>query len=92
MKFLKSSLLSLILVTSLSATTHEKVTPYPVSITNPVLSEMLDRTAFKCEGKRTCGQMDSCKEAYFYLKTCGLKRLDKDKDGIPCESICGNGR
>lgn len=32
--------------------------------------------------------MSSCKEAIFYLKECGLYKLDKDKDGIPCESIC----
>ena len=43
---------------------------------------------FKCEAKKTCKQMSSCKEAYFYLKECGLSKLDRDKDGIPCESIC----
>ena len=32
--------------------------------------------------------MTSCEEAKFYLKTCGLKRLDKDRDGIPCEKLC----
>jgi hypothetical protein len=26
----------------------------------------------------------------FYLNVCGLKRLDSDWDGIPCEAICGN--
>lgn len=44
---------------------------------------------YSCGGKRVCGQMNSCDEAYFYLKECGLGRLDRDKDGIPCESICG---
>lgn len=37
---------------------------------------------FKCEGKKTC------KEAMFYLRECGVSRLDRDKDGIPCETIC----
>ncbi|WP_083455615.1 excalibur calcium-binding domain-containing protein [Sphingopyxis sp. 113P3] len=32
--------------------------------------------------------MNSCEEAYFYLNQCGLHRLDRDDDGIPCESIC----
>lgn len=41
-----------------------------------------------CAGKRTCGQMANCKEAYFYLNTCGVGGLDRDKDGIPCETIC----
>ena len=43
---------------------------------------------FKCEGKKYCKEMSSCKEAMFYLKQCGVSRLDRDKDGIPCETIC----
>lgn len=43
---------------------------------------------FSCAGKRTCGQMDSCEEATFYLKTCGLHRLDGNRDGIACNSLC----
>lgn len=41
-----------------------------------------------CVVKRTCKQMSNCTEARFYLQQCGLTRLDRDKDGIPCESIC----
>jgi hypothetical protein len=44
--------------------------------------------AFTCTGKSTCGQMTTCAEAEFYLKQCGKSRLDRDHDGIPCESIC----
>lgn len=43
----------------------------------------------QCSGKRTCGEMNSCAEANFYLDECGVSRLDGDGDGIPCESICG---
>ena len=43
---------------------------------------------FKCESKKYCKEMSSCKEAMFYLKQCGVSRLDRDKDGIPCETIC----
>ena len=32
--------------------------------------------------------MKSCAEAKFYLNQCGVTRLDRDKDGIPCETIC----
>lgn len=46
---------------------------------------------FKCEAKRYCGQMISCEEARFYLTQCGVRRLDGDGDGIPCESLCGGG-
>lgn len=41
-----------------------------------------------CGSKRYCKQMASCAEAKFYLQQCGLSRLDRDGDGIPCESIC----
>jgi len=41
-----------------------------------------------CRTKRTCSEMRDCEEAYFYLKTCGLKRLDGDQDGVPCENLC----
>ena len=43
---------------------------------------------FTCGPKRFCKQMDSCAEARFYLENCGVSRLDKDDDGIPCESLC----
>ncbi len=41
-----------------------------------------------CGRKKTCGAMSSCKEAYHYLLNCGLRRLDRDKNGIPCEKLC----
>lgn len=37
---------------------------------------------------RTCGQMTSCSQAKQALQ-CGHTKLDRDKDGIPCETICG---
>ncbi|MBI4035724.1 thermonuclease family protein [Candidatus Daviesbacteria bacterium] len=43
---------------------------------------------FTCAGKTLCGQMTSCAEANFYLNTCGISRLDGDKDGVPCETLC----
>ena len=43
---------------------------------------------FQCGSKTTCRQMQSCAEARYYLMNCGLMRLDGDKDGIPCESLC----
>lgn len=44
--------------------------------------------SFTCAGKTKCGQMVSCAEAYFYLNNCGVSRLDGDKDGVPCETLC----
>ena len=43
---------------------------------------------FQCGSKTTCRQMQNCAEARYYLMNCGLTRLDGDKDGVPCESIC----
>lgn len=43
---------------------------------------------FTCGTKTKCGEMISCEEAMFYLKECGLTRLDGDKDGTPCEALC----
>lgn len=43
---------------------------------------------YECS-KRTCKQMDSCEEARYHLKYCGMDQLDRDGDGVPCESICG---
>lgn len=43
---------------------------------------------FTCVGKRFCREMRSCAEANFYLNQCGVSILDRDHDGIPCESIC----
>jgi endonuclease YncB( thermonuclease family) len=45
-------------------------------------------SSFECAGKSKCGEMSNCAEANFYLNECGLSRLDRDHDGVPCESIC----
>lgn len=45
-------------------------------------------SGFTCGAKRYCREMTSCAEARFYLSQCGLSRLDGDRDGIPCGSIC----
>jgi endonuclease YncB( thermonuclease family) len=48
-----------------------------------------DRTAdFRCGAKQTCREMQSCREARFHLERCDLQRLDGDRDGVPCESLC----
>lgn len=38
---------------------------------------------------RTCGAMQSCAQAKLCLRH--NPRLDGDKDGIPCETICKGG-
>lgn len=51
-------------------------------------SGLAARGKFTCSGKRFCREMNSCAEARFYLNECGVGRLDRDNDGIPCESLC----
>jgi endonuclease YncB( thermonuclease family) len=41
-----------------------------------------------CGAKTRCGQMESCEEALYYLRRCGLSKLDKNRDGVPCEALC----
>ena len=43
---------------------------------------------FTCAGKRYCREMTSCEEARFYLNTCGVRSLDGNHDGVPCEKLC----
>lgn len=51
----------------------------------PKIVKQLEVLIPQCGNKKICSQMDSCAEATFYLKECGVKRLDGDKDLIPCE-------
>lgn len=46
------------------------------------------KSKFSCGTKKYCKDMTNCEEAIFHLNTCGLSNLDKNNDGIPCESIC----
>ena len=45
---------------------------------------------FHCDpSKRYCKQMENCAEARYYLAHCGRKHFDRNRDGIPCENVCG---
>lgn len=45
---------------------------------------------WRCGEKTHCTRMTSCAEAMFHFRTCGLARLDRDRDGVPCETLCGS--
>ena len=60
------------------------------SSVNPIKQDLPVNNQFSCGAKRFCSKMTSCDEACFYLTQCGLTRLDRDKDGIPCEKLCSN--
>ncbi|SEH07248.1 ricin-type beta-trefoil lectin domain protein [Candidatus Venteria ishoeyi] len=59
-----------------SSTPVSTPTPEPVPVYN-------------CPAEKQCTQMTSCEEAKFHFSNCGNSKLDRDNDGIPCESICG---
>ena len=45
--------------------------------------------SYDCSPRRTCKQIGSCDEARWYLDNCPWGgKLDRDNDGIPCESLC----
>jgi len=43
---------------------------------------------YTCGSKHHCSQMSACDEAHYYLSRCGVKSLDPNRDGVPCENLC----
>lgn len=89
-KFILSMALSLFALSSQAAVT---VTDNPfysdVEVEHPLFAKGAGGS--QCKGlPRTCGQMVSCEQAKQALK-CGNTKLDRDNDGVPCESICPGG-
>jgi len=41
-----------------------------------------------CGKKQYCSEMRSCEEAKYYLTQCGIRSLDGNGDGLPCEQLC----
>jgi Excalibur calcium-binding domain len=65
----------------------------PVQTQNPASVEATTAAPeFKCDGRTRCSEMTSCEEARFFLKNCTGVKMDGDRDGLPCEDWCGNGR
>ncbi|MDE0055434.1 MAG: thermonuclease family protein [Gammaproteobacteria bacterium] len=58
----------------------------------PAIASAPPTTSFACGRKTYCREMTSCAEALFYLRRCGLTRIDGDGDGVPCEKICRGSR
>ena len=63
--------------------TPSPMTPWPEAATER------HAQAYDCQPRRTCSQIGSCAEASWRLQNCPWGgRLDKDGDGVPCESLC----
>ena len=67
---------------------HERRGPARSGGGSTARPEATQPSEWRCGAKRTCGQMGSCAEARFHHETCGLSRLDGDRDGVPCEKLC----
>ncbi|RUW62120.1 thermonuclease family protein [Mesorhizobium sp. M7A.F.Ca.US.008.03.1.1] len=70
---------------------HGSGDPSSSAITNQPLGLINRQVAqsYSCQPRRTCPQISSCDEANWYLANCPWGgKLDRDKDGIPCESLC----
>lgn len=65
----------------------QQIPPWDFRHGKAVLSDA-QRQAGCQPDKRLCKDMTTCEEARFYLGTCGLARLDRDQDGVPCEKLC----
>ncbi|WP_246677579.1 excalibur calcium-binding domain-containing protein [Mesorhizobium sp. B2-3-12] len=58
----------------------------PLGIVN---RKLVAQSGYSCEPRRTCKQIGSCDEAQWYLQNCSWGgRLDRDGDGVACESLC----
>lgn len=43
---------------------------------------------YRCGSRQHCGQIATCDEAHYHLARCGVKALDPDGDGLPCDALC----
>ena len=59
------------------------------SSTTPEQTVSVADVDVECGSKRYCREMASCAEAKAYLDQCELGGMDGDKDGVPCEKLCG---
>ncbi len=68
---------------------HYATRSMPESVTDmaqaPAPAVIIEATAYRCDGRRYCSQMRSCKEARFFLKNCPGAAMDGDHNGVPCE-------
>ena len=80
-----SLVILLIIIATYAYTVFYNLTAQPSkSIWEKLKNE--DFTGYSCKGKVYCSQMNSCKEARFYLLNCPGVKIDGNNDGEPCES------
>ena len=65
------------------AAVHGAALPAPPVALSP--AKLPVPSDFRCDGRNTCGQMTSCREATLFLQNCPGMQLDGNGDGVPCE-------
>jgi micrococcal nuclease len=67
--------------------TSPQVAPVAVAAAapKPVPAATIAATAYRCDGRTYCSQMQSCAEATYFLKHCPGVKMDGNRDGVPCE-------
>lgn len=69
-----------------AANTADAPQSQPLGIIN---RQQIAQSGYSCSTRLTCSRIGSCDEARWYLENCPWGgKLDRDKDGIPCESLC----
>lgn len=88
--YVHSSLVTNVAPTSPPTTSGGGSSPTLQSTPAPLVEQPVAPPAsgVSCNGATTCSQMASCEQARACL-AAGRQSLDRDHDGIPCESICG---
>ena len=67
---------------------HPSMLPEKSGAAAPPTPAKVGAVNANCGKKKRCSEMTSCEEARFYFERCGMKSLDGDGDGTPCESLC----
>jgi cold shock CspA family protein len=65
------------------AAVHGVALPAPPAALSP--AKLTVPSDFRCDGRNTCSQMTSCREATLFLQNCQGMQLDGNGDGVPCE-------
>lgn len=73
---------------AMSVPTTADSTPATPAVPAPTAPMPIAGTGWRCGLKTRCGDMGSCEEARFYLTQCGVRSLDGNEDGWPCERLC----
>ncbi len=54
----------------------------------PINNRSNSSGSFECGRKSRCSQMATCAEARLYFDSCRLRKLDRNRDGTPCDKLC----